>query len=753
VPRRGQCIDDHYILDKLITYGGMSEVWLGHDINDRDRKVVIKVLRSPLIDDPDFKKRFEEETQIALQLSHAKLARMYNAIEKDGLYYIVTEYFAGKSLKDYLALGKPLPPELAADVAAQIASGLQAAHVKRLVHRDVRPDNVLIPNRGIFILANFGIGIKAFDYHLIPRREAMDLLPYWSPEQAEGKVMDPRSDVYSLGVLLYEMLTGKLPFENQDEEGLCLKIVHTPPVPPSTIKPDIPQELNNLVLHALTKDPDQRLAKAAQFETELRDYLTTARPPVWGPIGVSPIRLMSRLVGLVCLLGSLSLLIYALNALNERDPALPPPVVIEIGVMLPLNGTAAEASEPIKNGVQLAIEQANSRPGVTLDDGTTYSFEMRVLDHAVNGKHDLKKAEEDAKTLVSRSDVMAVVGPYNSSVAKAILPIFNTAGLPIISPSNSLVDLTKLEFAKQYRPTGSLTYFRLSATDDLQGWMAAEYMYDTLNFRSIHILDDGEPYGIGLADAVEARFTGKGGQAEHYGSVLDISTYLGVTSQMPHPDALFYGATFPTGLQTARKQMLDSGRNIPLFGGDGMKESQFFTSTINAVIAFQNHTGEVVSDSYATVPAADAANLPEAKQFLVDYRNRFKSEPLGAYSANGFAATNIIIDAIKHAGKKDRDAVRKAIDENSFQGILGDIHFDANGDVSKKWIAVYKAEYKGQSGEWVFQTQRYYELREPGSRLLVIGLLICICLIGVLIFTLVRRRRPVRSSKKSRMRP
>jgi branched-chain amino acid transport system substrate-binding protein len=377
---------------------------------------------------------------------------------------------------------------------------------------------------------------------------------------------------------------------------------------------------------------------------------------------------------------------------------------IKIGVDLPTSGADASSGVPARNGAELAIEQANARGGVKIGD-KTYKLEMYALDDAINGVHNPEQGAKNAQAFVADPAVLGVLGPFNSNVARAMMPILNNAGLVNISPSNTGPALTKPEYGEvpNLRPTGKVTYFRVCATDDFQGPAAADFMYDELKLRNIYILDDTETYGKGIADQVNKRFVEKGGtvvaqegvplatsQGRDYRTIL--TKIAGIT---PPVDGIFYGGTTSNGLGAARKQMADAGLTIPFMGGDGIQEDQFITDA-----------GEEAAGSYSTVAAVDATTLEGAKKFIADYTAKWSAEDLGAYSAPMFDAANILIAAMERAGKPDREAIRLALlDGTTYDGAIGTTSFDENGDTTNKWISVYEVK----DGKWTFVSQRQFD--------------------------------------------
>ena len=367
---------------------------------------------------------------------------------------------------------------------------------------------------------------------------------------------------------------------------------------------------------------------------------------------------------------------------------------IKIAVDLPTSGADASDGIPTRNGAELAIAQANAAGGVTIA-GKTYQLSMDALDDAVNGKHDPGQGVKNVQLYIADPAVLAMVGPFNSNVAEAEMPILNTAGLANISPSNTNETLTKPQFNQTatYRPTGVVTYFRVCTTDDIQGPAGADYMYDSLKARNVYFLDDQEAYGQGLANNAATEFTKKGGTVIKHDGVptgtQDFSTIL-TAIQATKPDAIYYGGTTSNGLALARKQMVGMGFNVPFVGGDGIQDAEF-----------TNVAGTAGNGSYSTVAAVNSATLPSAKDFLAAYKAKYGTD-VGAYSANAYDATNIIIAALKSAAGPDRGSVRTAIAATkNYMGVIGSTTFDANGDTTNKWISIYEV----QNGAWVYQSQ------------------------------------------------
>ena len=274
-------INNRYVVLGSLGGGGMAQVFLAHD-ELLERDVALKVLRDQYAENEEFVERFRREALSVASLSHPNIVQVYDrGTSEDGRYYIAMEYVPGGTLKERIVGDGNLSPGTAAAVAAQVADALGAAHERGVIHRDVKPQNVLVDASGDVKVADFGIARAAAASVISETSAVLGTAVYMSPEQAMGQEVGPPSDLYSLGVVLYEMLTGEVPFEADTPVAISMKQVHEPPRPPKEIRGEIPEEVNAVVLKLLAKEPGARYASAAELVADL-DRVAGGVPPVAG---------------------------------------------------------------------------------------------------------------------------------------------------------------------------------------------------------------------------------------------------------------------------------------------------------------------------------------------------------------------------------------------------------------------------------------------------------------------------------------
>lgn len=271
----GQTLGNRYLIEENIGVGGMAVVYKAKD-KLLNRYVAIKVLKDEFMDDEEFLKKFAMEAQSAASLSHNNIVSVYdvgNAVVNDQRYnYIVMEYIDGRTLKDVINNEAPLGAEFVANIGFQIASALEAAHKKGVVHRDIKPHNILLDKDNVAKVTDFGIARISSSATITYTSTVLGTVHYISPEQAKGKFIDKKSDIYSLGVVLYEMATGRVPFDAENAVGIALKHIQDKLVEPKSINPDIPQGLNDIILKAMDKDPNNRFSSATEMKMALLNF-------------------------------------------------------------------------------------------------------------------------------------------------------------------------------------------------------------------------------------------------------------------------------------------------------------------------------------------------------------------------------------------------------------------------------------------------------------------------------------------------
>jgi branched-chain amino acid transport system substrate-binding protein len=374
---------------------------------------------------------------------------------------------------------------------------------------------------------------------------------------------------------------------------------------------------------------------------------------------------------------------------------------IKVGIELPMTGGEAPNGVPTANGVALALDQIKV-PG--------YSITINQQDDAVNGKHNADQGAKNMQTLANDPAVLFVIGPYNSSVAQAEIPVSNAAGVMQCSPANTAVSLTKGAEALKLRPTNpdKISYVRVATTDDNQGAGTADIAYNTVGAKTAYVLDDTQTYGKGLAQGFTDAYTKFGGKILATDGVPDTTTdftsYVTKAKGL-NPEIIMYGGVTTSGIGLFRKQMAQQGLDIPIVGGDGINDGSAATAS-----SYLNIAGDGGANSYSTVAAIH--DIPNPEKFAADYKAKFNADP-GSYSAPGYACTQIFIAALQAVAAsaggdmaKLREAIRAYVvdPKNTFDTVLGKVGFDANGDTTQHTISYY--QYDPATKNWKFLKQR-----------------------------------------------
>ena len=375
-----------------------------------------------------------------------------------------------------------------------------------------------------------------------------------------------------------------------------------------------------------------------------------------------------------------------------------------IATDFPVSGTDGSEGIPAQNGAELAATQNATLHG-------SYKLEIKKFDDAVNGVHNATQGAQNVTKMISDSCVVAMVGPFNSGVAGAEIPIATANSLAMISPANTNPGLTLSQYAQTYgfqfdkmHPAGKAeAYFRIPANDVAQGKEDAKIATDA-GYKKAYVVDDSEPYGKGLADFFEQYFTSSGGTVIDTGSNRDEvssknTTNLGSLAdkiKQAAPDVVFFGGVTSEGGAALRAALSQKGVNAPMVGGDGIADDPSFIQIAGATAA-EGTTG--------TVAAPDLSGLSSnagAQKFLSDYKAKYNTDPI-AYSVNSYDAAQIEIAAINRvidAGKTvNRANVLAEVAKTDYNGITGHITFDQNGDnAGQKVFSIYTVK----SGKWTF---------------------------------------------------
>jgi branched-chain amino acid transport system substrate-binding protein len=376
---------------------------------------------------------------------------------------------------------------------------------------------------------------------------------------------------------------------------------------------------------------------------------------------------------------------------------------VVIGADFATSGIDASAGVPTQNGVVLAVEdeQKKGLPG-------GYTLRLDTLDDSIGGVHNPEQGALNVQTFVADPDVLAVIGPQNSNVARAEIPVTNAAELAQISPSSTSIGLTDdasgARSLRQAHPE-LRNFFRTVMRDDMQGAADAQFAYVTLGARRTYVIDDNESYGKGLADVFVPAFQKLGGtiiDRAHLTKGQQDFIALLTSIESTKPDLIFYGGVVSTGGAQLRRQMLKLGITSNFMGGDGLKDPGFLTAG-----------GTAANGTYTSQGAPNLSKLPEAKDFLAEYAARFPGQLLGTYSANSYAAAEVAIDAIRnlmeHNGgvAPSREQVLRAISASSTPNTpLGPISFNKLGDVTTPVVSMWIV----RDGQFVFLSQERAQL-------------------------------------------
>ncbi|MGI5875358.1 MAG: Stk1 family PASTA domain-containing Ser/Thr kinase [Dethiobacteria bacterium] len=276
----GRILGNRYKILEKAGEGGMARVYKGIDLK-LNRHVAIKVLHQQFAGDPEFLRRFQQEAKAAAKLSHPAIVNVYDEGEQEGIHYIVMEYVDGYTLKDTILRQGRLEPMEATRIALQVCDAIVHAHSQGVIHRDIKPQNILITPEGRIKVTDFGIARATADSTITYGKSLLGSVYYSSPEQVKGNNTDQKSDIYSLGIVLYEMLTGKVPFSGESPVSIALKHLQEEITPPGKIVPDLPPGLEKIVLRSTNKDPALRYDNAIGFRDDLESWFESRNKTIF----------------------------------------------------------------------------------------------------------------------------------------------------------------------------------------------------------------------------------------------------------------------------------------------------------------------------------------------------------------------------------------------------------------------------------------------------------------------------------------
>jgi branched-chain amino acid transport system substrate-binding protein len=383
---------------------------------------------------------------------------------------------------------------------------------------------------------------------------------------------------------------------------------------------------------------------------------------------------------------------------------------VKLAIELPLQGSELAGSQPVINGVKLAVKEHGGAAGgykVEIPDSAIY-------DDALNGVHDPQTGAQNMSVIVGDSAIVGVVGPINSNVAKAQIPISNEAGLLQCSPANTNEGLTKPQFGaltvRKANPT-KINYVRVATTDDLQGPAAAVYAYQKLGKKTAYVIDDTETFGAGIAKNWIAQFEKEGGKVVGHDAVPKTTTdYASIltAAKAKNPEVIYFGGVTASGGARILKAAVQAGLGeVPYIGPDGINDGSATTKD-----SFLNLVGDDAKNSYSTL--AGIGDYPGKADFEAKYKAEYGQDATG-YAAQGHACASVVLDALARAGatnpadmKSLREAVRAAGADTSheYTSVLGTFKFDENGDTSQHIISIYS--YDPATKNWVFKEQVDY---------------------------------------------
>jgi branched-chain amino acid transport system substrate-binding protein len=769
----GAQLGKYRILDELGS-GGFATVYKAVDTT-LDREVALKILHPPLLADRRFVQSFRQEARTLAALRHPQIITIYEVGEIEGRLFIAMDLARGASLANEVANRGRIPWNETLALLKPICDALDYAHEQGVVHRDLKPANILIGKRRGALLTDFGFAkLLAENPASMTMSGGIVGTPgYMAPEVWESNAADPPVDIYALGCIVYEMLTGDVLFKGQTPIQ-AMRAHDRGPQLPSEWPEGVPSGTAEVLAKALARDSAERYASAGALwqalneldaqaqaaretarlaelarqeasrreeESRLSEELI-AQPNVEASIRVpsseqtyhsegnrnastpgylAPAKQSRRTLGVIraiililaltaivsvsilLLLGDMVGPVFSsiYSGLTRTDSTSPSNSVaggtsntITIVSSLPRQGASKGQTDAVVNAIKMRFEEDNYQ---VCNDKFTINYQD--LDDATAAKGSWDEATEmaNANNVVSNPDAMIYLGPLNSGAAKLSIPILNTSGMVMISPTNTYTGLTKPGKGEagepdKYYPTGKRNYTRMVAADDVQGDAAAKWA-QKLGVKKVYILDDQQVYGKGVADMFEATsktiglevlgHEGIDPKAQNYTSLMTKIKDLG-------PDMVYFGGIVDNNAGQLLKDMRAVGMAsdaVKFMGPDGI-ETQSFIDGVGAIVA---------EGTYTTIAGLPQLRLGQKGQdFYKRYKEKFRIEAQ-SFGIYGYEAANVAMAALNQVCKKDRAAIRDAVlATKDFDGVLGKWSFDQNGDTTLNSVTGYQVK----NGQW-----------------------------------------------------
>lgn len=736
-----------YIIKRELGQGGMGNVYLAHD-PQFGRDVAVKVLPPGLLQEKGFLERFQNEARLLARLQHHAIVPVYDFGEDNHRPYLVMQLMEGGSLADRLE-HQPLSPEATSRILRRICSALEAAHQEGIVHRDLKPANILFDKHGEAYLGDFGIA------KITEGSQTVTLIgtpQYMAPEQAHGFPLDQRVDIYQMGIVLFEMVTGRVPFTANTSAAYLYHHVHTPAPPIQQFNPRLSPAINNVIQRAMAKDREERFPTANELSIAFDQAINVPAPTkvhAAHPVATQttpksrPWPLILGGFGIISIIGLVIIALLLVSFFNNRAnvatiltptatteaTATSSPTTLATDIPQPTTTTQPEPTtttatiiestapagepftctdelgcvriepnDPILLASALVISGPNSILGLDSQYGVEIALEMQgtLLGHPLELQtEDDGCSPEGGQTageqIVTNPQIVAVIGSSCSGAAVPMSEIIAEAGYVMVSPSNTAPVLTSPEFHQA-------GYLRVSHNDQLQGQTMAEFAYNELGKRRVGLIHDGDPYTEGLASVFRDEFTALGGTVVAFEgaapSASDITPLL-TTIASNEPDIIYYPVFTELGALITRTANEVAGLEaVTLSAADGV-----LTPT------FVNTAGSASEGMYLSGPNLNFSG-PLYDNFLALYQENYGEEPTAPFHAHAFDATNMILTAIEAVAQQDaagtlligRQALRTALFATSgLEGITGTISCNNLGDCANVSIDVYQV----QNGDFV----------------------------------------------------